>query len=151
MILKRANIKAYKRKENRLSCPISYEKLTDEIAVTDHDHLEGHVRKTLDRNSNQLLGKTERNYQRFLGYKKGIDPLPVILRRMAAYLEEDYSGNPLHHSWVDIEVRKFGRMNKDAQQQILRCYDIIPGKTSKIRTKQIKQYYFRKENLWKPD
>ncbi len=150
-VLKRKEILEYKEERYRKRgtfCPVTWIPLTKLNAVLDHDHTTGYIRDVVERSFNQFMGKTETNYKRFLGYKKDIPTLPAILRTMAEYIERDWSKNPLHQGWVDLQIRKFGRMNKSAQTEILNtCYrslDIRVGKTSKERVKQYKEYMYEK-------
>lgn len=64
-------------------------------AVADHDHATGHVRGVLHRGANSLLGKVENNYRR---YGVSLPMLRAMAPAVAAYIEKDYSSNPLYHT-----------------------------------------------------
>ena len=64
-------------------------------AVADHDHATGHVRGVLHRGVNSLLGKCENNYRR---YGVSLPMLRAMAPAIAAYIEKDYSNNPLYHT-----------------------------------------------------
>lgn len=148
-VLKRKDIKKYKDFYGAACCPVCLEKLTSINAVLDHDHTSGHCRAVIDRNLNQFIGKCEQNYKRFMGYKDNAMKLPVLLRCVAAYLEGDYSYNPLHPGWVDLQIRKFGRETKNNQVTRLTALGISEHATTSVgRTKQFKQFMYRKENLY---
>lgn len=145
-MLKRKDIKAYKTQEIKVKgnlCPVLKVSLEVSNTVLDHDHTTGYCRQVIDRNLNQLLGKIESNYKRFIGVKMQLNnPLPHLLRNLADYIEKDYSRNPLHPSWIDLEIRRFGRENKAVQETALKANGITPGKTSKERTKQFRKWRY---------
>lgn len=63
--------------------------------VLDHDHGTGHCRACLDRRTNAWEGKVKNSFKRCGLEKMGVD-YPAALRRLAAYVERDWSGAPLH-------------------------------------------------------
>ncbi len=143
-VLKRKDIKAYRLQQmvkGDNECPITKVTLDVSNAVLDHDHNTGYCRKVIDRNVNQLLGKIESNYKRFIGWRREAE-MPDILRKLADYIEQDYSGNPLHPGFIDLEIRSFSRENKAVQETALKAQGITPGKTSKERTKQFRKWRY---------
>lgn len=146
-VLKRKDIAKYKQKHQGKRCPLGGGSLT--TPVLDHDHKTGYCREIVDRDLNQFLGKIETNYKRFVGHKKDAMSLENVLLLVSGYLRCDFSSNPLHPGWVDLQIRKFSRMNKKDQDKILKKHGLIPGKTSKERTKQLKVHMYREENQWK--
>lgn len=74
-------------------CALSHYPLLPANAVLDHDHTTGHVRATLHRGVNSLLGKIENNYKR---YGISFPQLIAMLKNAGEYLSKDYSANPLH-------------------------------------------------------
>ena len=151
-VLKRKDIPKYKQQcieSQGAHCPLTMTLLIPANTVLDHNHTDGAVRQTIDRNCNQYIGKIEQNYKRFLGYRPGMVPLPVLLRRIADYLETDYTKNPLHPGHIDLSIRKFSRLNKKAQDALLLQEGITPGSTSKERTKQYKLHWYREDNLYR--
>lgn len=148
-ILRFKDIKLYREKQ--LS---SYLGSTDFITleqidspVLDHDHYLGYCRRVLDRNSNQFEGKVLSAYTRFLKYKTN-STLPDLLRRLASYLEQDYSANPIHPNTVKKAVNKFGTLVKEVQNTILITAKILPAKTKAERKKQYRDYLMRPENIY---
>ena len=87
--------------------------------VLDHDHKSGRCRGTLENEMNAFIGKVENAYGRFLSHLTQ-ESISAILRRLADYLEQDYSANPLHHTEIGKSVRSFRSMSADAQKDLLR-------------------------------
>ncbi len=110
----------------------------------DHDHKTGHCREVLDYNSNQFLGKIESARKRYL-YKLKDSEIPEILRRVADYLETDFSSNPLHPKYISIKIKRYSRLSKPEQDKIYKA----TGKTSSDRTKDYRKYLMKDENIYK--
>lgn len=106
------------------------------IPVVDHDHKTGRIRAVLSNEANAMLGKIENFYQ--TRGANAVYRLPVVLRRMADYLEQEQG--PMHPVGTRQVTKRFGRMKKDEQVAILKKHGagglaIISCKNSKDRTK----------------
>ena len=106
------------------------------IPVVDHDHKTGRIRSVLSNESNAMLGKIE-NFYKTRG-ANAVYELPVVLRRMADYLEQEQG--PMHPVGTRQVTKRFGRMKKEEQIAILKKHgagicDLIACKNSKDRTK----------------
>ncbi len=99
-----------------------------------------------------MLGKIENFYNRFIKYKQLPTTLPDILRRVADYLEQDYSKNPIHPKHAQLMVRRFSRMDKKKQWEEIKKISSFTGATTKASksemTKLYKKLLWRKENLY---
>ena len=84
------------RNKNMGICPICQEALSPEEAALDHCHKTGHIRNTIHKDCNILLGKIE-NYIGRYG-KRLRDPviLDTALTNIVSYIIEDYRINPYH-------------------------------------------------------
>ena len=114
--------------------PITGSMITD--PCLDHQHFgEQHCRQVLQRESNSFEGRVYNSYTRYIKHLTD-DPLPVVLRRLADYLERDYSDRPIHHTALAVDVGKFKRLPADVQKQIITTYGLVPGTNVKAREKQ---------------
>lgn len=87
-------------------------------AVLDHCHESQHCRSTLSLNSNAFEGLVFNAYKRCLSWY--VDkPLPEILRRLALYLEKDYTANPYHPGWMKKVKTEFNKMKAKQQNSFL--------------------------------
>ena len=105
---------------NKKKCPICKELIKQEDAALDHCHKTGHIRNTIHKDCNILLGKIE-NYIGRYG-KRLRDPviLNQALSNIAAYMTQDYKANPFHPTHrtpEDKEVRNWRRRMKVAKTQ----------------------------------
>lgn len=83
--------------------------------VVDHDHNTGRIRGIISSEGNVLIGKIENFFKsRCTGCKI---ELPQVLRNIADYLEKEQG--PLHPVGVRQLVKRFKRMGKDKQLDIL--------------------------------
>ena len=87
-------------------------------AVLDHCHSTGHVRGVLHRGVNSLLGKCENNYRR---YGLSLPMLRAMAPAIAAYIEKDYSANPLYptHRTEDEKRELRNKRARDARARKL--------------------------------
>lgn len=75
-------------------CPLLGTHIEPDQMVLDHDHVTGHIRSVLSRNTNSIEGRI----LSFIGRLKGdVDPVE-FLKRLIEYWEKDYSHNPIHPS-----------------------------------------------------
>lgn len=87
-------------------CALTGYPLDPADAVLDHCHATGHVRATLHRGVNSLLGKIENNYKRY-GLTR-----PQVFAMCAGigeYLSKDYSGMPLHPTHKTEDEKRIRR------------------------------------------
>ncbi|MGL4521357.1 MAG: endonuclease domain-containing protein [Bacilli bacterium] len=98
-------------------CPITGNALSLHVgdAHLDHDHaLEGpnagKVRGLLSRGANTFEGYVKKYFQRTGLQSEGVE-LSLVLRNLADYLEQDYSGNDFHPKYVPDMISKFKRLN----------------------------------------
>lgn len=80
----------------------------------DHDHVTGHVRQVLDRDTNAFEGKVFNAWRRYLRYK-GV-PLARAIIGLLDYYGLNYSDNPLHPSWRTEDDKRILR-NKRAKRR----------------------------------
>lgn len=109
-----------------------------EPPVLDHDHDSQHCRAALNRNSNAFEGLVKNAHKRCLAWLTDV-PLSTILRNLADYLEQDYSGNPYHNAWlkrVKIDFKKLPAKHQDSvtiDLQGILGKEVKVGKNSKLR------------------
>lgn len=107
--LKQREIKEWRDKlyeQQRGICPICGTGLQHEDSVLDHCHSSGHIRGTLHRSCNALLGKIENNYKRIgvsFSMLAGISP------SVASYISSSYKENPYHPSHRTAEEKRLSR------------------------------------------
>lgn len=75
-------------------CPLCDEVMNVEDGVLDHHHGTGHCRQVICNMCNVSEGKIKKVFFRFVGHR-GVD-FSGFLRRLADYLEVDYTDQPLH-------------------------------------------------------
>jgi hypothetical protein len=101
-------------------CPICKEPIRLDEAALDHCHKTGHIRNTLHRDCNVLLGKIENYIGRYGKRLRDMSILDVALSNIASYIDTDYTTNdfhPTHKTKEDKQVRVWrGRMNKAKTQ-----------------------------------
>jgi hypothetical protein len=89
-------------------CPVSGEQLIN--PSLDHCHDTGVIRGVLSGFCNTWEGQLRTYYKRFLS-KFTDKPLPELLRNMADYLEEDFTGSPYHFRFALDYKNKLMRKN----------------------------------------
>jgi len=115
--------------------------------VCDHSHATGRVRGVLSNEVNLFEGKAVNAWMRHVLYtlskdKKNEFFYADCLRRMADYLETDYSNHPYHPSFSADLVRKFKRLSAQEQSAI------FAGQNQTSRVKGFKELIkVHKENL----
>jgi hypothetical protein len=113
--------------------PILREPFKETIA-TDHDHDTQHIRAALNRNTNAFEGLVVNAYKRCLKWLTDV-PLPVILRNLADYLEQDYSHMPYHTDWLKRVKIDFGKLKESDKDKVLLQLNQQVGKNSIERKK----------------
>ena len=113
--------------------PILKEPFCETIAL-DHSHETQHVRAALNRNTNSFEGLTVNAYKRCLQWLTDV-PLPVILRNLATYLEQDYSNNPYHNGWLKRVKTDFKKLNAQQQGTVLKELGSASGSNGTERLK----------------
>lgn len=118
-------------KEQNNIDPILKEPFKETIAC-DHDHTTQHVRAALNRNCNAFEGLVFNAHKRCLGWLTD-KPLPVILRNLADYLEQDYSHNPYHPGWLKRVKTLFNQLSEKQKDKVLSDLGYEKGVNSKQR------------------
>lgn len=83
-------------KENNGRCPICKEKIVQGEAALDHCHKTGHIRNTIHRDCNILLGKIENYIGRYGKRLRDMGVLHTALSNIVEYIIQDYTENPYH-------------------------------------------------------
>ena len=113
--------------------PILNEKIDSSDSVLDHDHTTQHCRAAIHRQSNAFEGLVFNAYKRCLGWLTE-DKLPDILRRLANYLEVDYTENPYHPGWMKKAKTRFNKLNAENQRKFLAAFGYESGSNGKDRS-----------------
>lgn len=103
-----------------------------ETVCLDHDHETMHVRAALNRNVNAFEGKVVNAYTRCLKWLTDV-PLPVILRRLADYYEQDYSSNPYHPAFQKKLQVEFNKLKEAEKDKILNQFGYESGRNGADR------------------
>ena len=111
--------------------PILNEPFKETICL-DHDHSSQHCRAALNRNSNAFEGLVTNAYKRCMGWLTD-KPLPEILRGLALYLEQDYTSNPYHPSFLKKLKTEFNKLTARQQDQVLVELGSVKGNNLKDR------------------
>lgn len=101
------------RKENGNKCPLCKEYIKPEEAALDHCHRTGHIRNTIHKDCNILLGKIE-NYifrygKRFRDYDGAIWD---FMENVVSYMAQDYTDNPYHPTHRTPEDKQVSEWKK---------------------------------------
>lgn len=86
-------------------------------AVCDHDHKTQYVRGILHRQVNVIIGKIENAWLMYLSWWYP-DSLPVLLRKVADYLESKHFTGYVHPSWIKHCQVQFNKL-KPSQKNIV--------------------------------
>jgi hypothetical protein len=90
-------------------CALTHYPLPSEKAVLDHDHATGHVRGTVHRGANSLLGKIENNYKR---YGMTLPEVIAMGKNLGSYLTKNYGDMPLHPTHKTEDEKRLARNAK---------------------------------------
>lgn len=90
-------------------CALTHYPLDPSDAVLDHCHTTGHIRGTIHRGANSLLGKLENNHKRY-GVSKPM--MFAIGRNLEAYLTRSFEANPLHPTHKTEDEKRLARNAK---------------------------------------
>jgi len=82
--------------KNNKICPICKEEIAPEEAALDHCHKTGHIRNTIHKDCNILLGKIENYVGRYGKRFRDLDVLFEFCANVVGYMDSDYSDNPYH-------------------------------------------------------
>lgn len=114
--------------------PIINEVIKD--PVLDHNHYgEQEVRAVLDRTVNSFEGKVFNAYLRYVKHLTDKD-ISTVLRNLADYYERDTSTNPIHHTALTVDVKKYKALPAKQQCDILESLGVIPAGNVKKRANQ---------------
>lgn len=123
-------------KQNNID-PIIGEIIID--PVLDHNHSgEQEVRAVLDRTVNSFEGKVNNAYLRYIKHLTDKN-ISTVLRNLADYYEMDNSNNPIHHTALSVDVKKFKALPAKQQCEILESFNIIPESNVKKRCNQARK------------
>jgi len=118
--------------------PIIQKTITD--PCLDHQHFgTQQCRGVLQREVNSFEGKVQNAFNRYIKHLTA-DSVSTVLRRLADYLEQDYSQCPVHHTALTVDVNRFKRLSAQEQKRVLEGFGIIPGINISIRVKQYREY-----------
>lgn len=124
--------------------PIINKAITD--PCLDHQHFgEQRCRGVLQREVNSFEGKVQNAFNRYIKHLTD-ESISDVLRRLADYLEQDYTQNPVHHTALTNDVNKFKRLSAQEQKQMLLALQIQPGINTVQRSKQYRDHLKRGTN-----
>jgi hypothetical protein len=107
-------------KKNKDKCPICKEKIVQGEAALDHCHKTGHIRNTVHRDCNILLGKIENYIGRYGKRLRNTEVLDVALSHIVEYMTQDYTENPFHpthRTEEDKQVSNWRQRMKKAKRK----------------------------------
>ena len=113
--LKQSGLAAYRKErlgEQNGRDPITSQPI--ENPCVDHDHVTGHVRQVLDRDTNAFEGKVFNAWRRYLRHR-GVTLLDAI-SGLYGYYCIDYTKNPLHPKHRTPDEKRI-RRNKRAKKR----------------------------------
>lgn len=131
-------VKQYKEEQIKLQSgidPILGIEFPKGTICQDHDHLTQHCRAALHLQSNAWEGKVVNAYTRCLKWLTDV-PLPTLLRNLANYLEQDYSANAYHPSWMKSCKTRFNALSAKQQDAVLESL-VYPKGTNLKQRKEI--------------
>ena len=124
--------------------PIINKAITD--PCLDHQHFgTQNCRGVLQREVNSFEGKVQNAFNRYIKHLTD-ESISNVLRRLADYLEHDYSTNPVHHTALTNDVNKFKRLPAQEQRNTLLALQIQPGINTVQRSKQYRDHLKRGTN-----
>ena len=106
--------------------PILRQEIDFNDSVLDHCHTTQHCRAAIHRQSNAFEGLVFNAYKRCLQWLTD-EPLPVILRNLAEYLEQSYDHNPYHNGWLKKVKTRFNKLNAENQKRFLNSFGYEQG------------------------
>lgn len=116
-------------------------------AVCDHDHKTQFVRGILHRQTNVIIGKIENAWNMYLSWWYP-DTLPVLLRKIADYLETDQNTGYVHPSWIKAVQIQFNKLKPSGRNVILEELGLQPLSNDTLRKAAFKKELLtRKYNL----
>lgn len=110
-------------------CAVTGRGLNSKDAVLDHDHDTQHVRGAVHRQINTLIGKIENGHKRYTKWWLD-EPLPVLLRFIADYLDGYYENMPYHPKWQQRVRIDFCKLNSEGQKWVLKQLSVEPQKNT---------------------
>ena len=106
--------------QNNGKCVICKERIAQGEAALDHCHKTGHIRNTVHRDCNILLGKIENYIGRYGKRLRNTEVLDVALSHIVEYMTQDYTENPFHpthRTEEDKQVRSWRQRMKKAKRK----------------------------------
>lgn len=112
--------------------PILQKEIEFKDTVLDHDHVSQKCRMVLHRQTNAFEGLVTNAHKRCLSWLTD-DSLPDLLRRLASYLEQDFSNNDNHPGWIKRVKTDFDKLKEHQKDYVLKELKLAPGSNSKER------------------
>ena len=107
-------------------------------AVLDHKHYgDQECRAVLERTVNSFEGKVQNAFNRYIKHLTDAD-ISTVLRSLADYYEIDTSHQPIHHTALTIDVKKFKSLPAKQQIEILEGLGLVAESNVKKRGNQIR-------------
>lgn len=159
--IKQKDLRAFRRKQwlkQKRKCAVTGLNLPFNESVVDHCHKtkaeeagpdgKGLIRGVIHRNINQLEGKITNTYKRY--GLKNIAPLPLILRKLADYLENPPVNDCLHPSCIPKIKKK--KLNKTDRKRVYKYWKQMYSKRKlpeapEYVTKQWTEYIAKSKEL----
>lgn len=112
-------------------CLLCKTECSDEQAVLDHDHGNGHVRGVLHRGCNALLGVIENNRPR--NQLMDDDQFIRFLNNIPAYITANVEANPIYPSHKNAEEKKIAAANRRRKKALAEKIAANPEQAEKIK------------------
>lgn len=153
-ILKQKDLKRFREKHHPDVDPISRKTIIN--PTLDHCHDSGFCRGVLDASTNCFLGKVENAYKRYIKHQNV--SLEDTLYFLVRYLDNppiiNKVGEIVHPKSVQLNIRKFGRLNAKVQEQSLKILNVPSAEISNCKTKAdrvklYKKYFLHDKNIYK--
>lgn len=108
-------------------------------AVLDHRHYgDQECRAVLERTVNSWEGKVFNSFNRYIKHLTDAD-ISTVLRSLADYYEMDTSHQPIHHTALTIDVKRFKALSASQQCSILESFGVVPESNTKKRSNQARK------------
>lgn len=108
-------------------------------AVLDHKHYgDQECRAVLERTVNSFEGKVQNAFNRYIKHLTDAD-ISSVLRSLADYYEQDTSQQPIHHTALTIDVKRFKALPAGQQCSVLESFGVVPESNVKKRANQARK------------
>lgn len=107
-------------------------------AVLDHKHYgDQECRAVLERTVNSFEGKVQNAFNRYIKHLTDAN-ISTVLRSLADYYEQDTTQQPIHHTALTIDVKRFKALPAKQQIEILEGLGLVAESNVKKRGNQIR-------------